>query len=130
MSMNITRKITHYLLNAVFIAGWLGFFFHSVYAICVYYVPGAFLIMPKPADINFYVALFWQIVILFCYTKLFVVYFKRFFIEKITVKQKMSIIIKCIGWMLLMGGSYLFLMFVSCALGIAGVETAFWYSPE
>ena len=128
--MNMIKKIVHYLLNVIFILGWLGFYLKSAHSIIVYYIPGTFRILPKTADINIYVSLVWQIVILVCYNKLFVAYFKQFFLERIGIKSKTIIILKCVWWMLLMGLTYLMLRYLSCALDINHIEDAFWYNPK
>ncbi len=128
--MNLIKKIIHCFLNIIFILGWLCFYLKSAHSIIVYYIPGNLQAVSKSPDINFYVALLWQIVILFYYTKFFVAYFKRFFVEKICMKYKGIIIFKCVILMLLMGLTFFMLMVLSCVLGIDYIKDAFWYDNQ
>lgn len=127
--MSVLKNICSYILNAIFILGWLGFYLVKVPSVFYSIIPGTIDHGGKPADINFYIFLLWYFCILISYSFLFYHYFKELFIKKVNVRVKSIIIIKCVGWVLLMYLTHFLMMLLSCALHIAHIETAFWYKP-
>lgn len=125
--MQMLKKISGYILDVVFILGWGGFYIFSFMGLFNSIIPGTVGHGPKPADINFYIFFVWYISIVFYYSLFFVKYFKDFFIKKVSIKFKLIIFIKCFGLAILMYATLFLLMIISSWLGIAHIETAFWY---
>ncbi len=122
------QKIQHVFFNILFLIGWGLFYLSEIAIFSNQIIPGDLYSSGKPPDINIYIYTVMNLGFVIGYSFLFIKYFKKFFIQKISLKQKIALI----GISLLYGFFWLFMVgfvsrYISYALNIAHIDKALWY---